>query len=291
MTSKKTDKPELASHSGHSEHTRVTDIMTASEHRAQFVELTLRNRDNESSRQLLEQEWRYIGPLVASLPAGARVLDLACGSGPHSLAWAERGYHVFGIDFDGDLLAAGRERVASAAPEAPVPAWVRGDATILPFSSGSFDIVFCNSLLEHVPAWESVLSETARVLRPGALFVMYTTNRGCPLQQEVNHFPFYSWLPDPIQRRVLAWIMKHRRDLVNFTDFPAVNWFTFPAMSRAFRAHGLEAYDRLDLLARGGAGGGKGAVLRLMTRLPLLKWPYYLYAISMALYGVKGRRA
>lgn len=261
--------------------------MRESPYRDRFVELTLRNRDDHSSRELLEQEWRYLGPLLAHLAAGAPVLDLACGSGPHTLAWAERGFRMTGIDFDPELLAAGRRRVAEAAPDAPAPAWTCGDATCLPYATGSFDAVFCNSLLEHVPAWESVLSEAARVLRPGGVFVMYTTNRTCPLQQEVNHFPFYSWLPDLIQRRVLAWIMKHRRDLVNFTDFPAVNWFTFPAMSAAFRRHGLDPLDRIDLMARRGGGGAKGAVVNAMHRMPVLKWPYYLYAISMGLYGVK----
>ena len=278
------------SHSGHSEHERVSDIMRESPYRDRFVELTLRNRDDHSSRALLEQEWRYLGPLLAHLDAGAPVLDLACGSGPHTLAWAERGFRLTGIDFDPELLVAGRRRVAEAAPQAPAPAWTCGDATCLPYAAGSFDAVFCNSLLEHVPAWESVLSEAARVLRPGGVFVMYTTNRTCPMQQEVNHFPFYSWLPDPIQRRVLAWIMKHRRDLVNYTDFPAVNWFTFPAMSDAFRRHGLEPLDRIDLLARRNSGGLKGALVGAMHRMPVLKWPYYFYAISMGLYGVKRAR-
>ena len=95
---------------------------------------------------------------------------------------------------------------------------------------------------------------------------------------------------DPIQRRVLAWIMKHRRDLVNYTDFPAVNWFTFPAMSDAFRRHGLEPLDRIDLLARRNSGGLKGALVGAMHRMPVLKWPYYFYAISMGLYGVKRAR-
>lgn len=266
------------------------EVLRQSRYREQFIELTLDHRENGSARELLDQEWRYIGPLLAHVPPGAPVLDLACGSGPQSLAWAERGFRVTGIDFDHDLVVAGRRRVAEAAPDAPVPAWTCGDATRLPYAAGSFDAVFCNSLLEHVPAWESVLSEAARVLRPGGVFVIYTTNRTCPMQQEVNHFPFYSWLPDPIQRRVLAWIMKHRRDLVNFTDFPAVNWFTFPAMSDAFRRHGLEPLDRIDLLARRNAGGLKGAFVGAMHRMPALKWPYYLYAISMGLYGVKRAR-
>ncbi|MBK7366725.1 MAG: class I SAM-dependent methyltransferase [Candidatus Eisenbacteria bacterium] len=172
-------------------------MLRRSRYREKFIELTLDQRENGSSRALLEQEWRYLGPLFASLPDGAPILDLACGSGPHTLAWAERGFRVTGIDFDHDLLVAGRRRVSEAAPDAPAPVWTCGDATRLPYVAGSFDAVFCNSLLEHVPAWESVLSEASRVLRPGGVFVMYTTNRTCPLQQEVNHFPFYSWLPGP----------------------------------------------------------------------------------------------
>lgn len=272
---------------------RPADVFRDSPWRRQFIEHTLATRDDQSTRDLLAQEWRYLAPLLAPLPKDAAVLDLACGSGPSVLAWAERGYRVTGVDFDHALLVAGRTRVARGARPAPgvdtvpTPNWNCGNATRLPYRDGSFDVVFCNSLLEHVPDWRAVLSETARVLRRGGVAVVYTTNRTCPLQQEVNHFPFYSWLPDPIQRRVLAWIMANRRDLVNWTDFPAVNWFTFPGMRRAFEAVGLDAYDRLDLLARDGGRGAKSAIVNAMHRAPVLKWPYYVYAISMGLYGVK----
>ncbi len=269
------------------------EIFGESEHARRFVEHTLATRDDDSSRVLLEREWRYIGPFLERLPADARVLDLACGVGPHVLAWAERGYRVTGIDFLQRLLVAGRERLArSARPShgataVPPPDWNCGDATRMPYRDASFDVVYCNSLVEHVPDWRAVLSETARVLKPGGLAVVYTTNRTCPLQLEVNHFPFYSWLPDPIQRRVLAWIMEHRRDMVNWTDFPAVNWFTFPGMRSAFESVGLQPYDRIDLIAGSGAGGAKGAIVRAMHAAPVLKWPYYFYAISMGMYGVK----
>ena len=262
----------------------------AGERRRRFIERTLAQRRDEDGRALLAAEWRYIGPLLARTGARAGggsgdVLDLACGSGHQTLAWSERGFRVTGLDFDRDLLIAGRARLARAG--APAAAWTQADATTLPFRSGSLDVVFNNSLLEHVPAWRAVLAEAARVLRPGGVFVMYTTNRACPVQQEVNHFPFYSWLPDPLQRRVLAWIMEHRRDLVNFTEYPAVNWFTFGGMKRAFRAVGLEPYDRLDLRALTGPGEARGRLASLMARGGPLKWPYQLTANSMALYGVR----
>lgn len=277
-----------SSHSGDPSQSNPAELMRASEFHRKFIEHTLEQRSDASGRAVLDAEWRYIGALLgerADQPLD--VLDLACGSGHQTLAWAERGFKVAGVDFDLDLLAAGRERLRRAAGDTRVARWTCGDATRLPYADASFDVVFNNSLLEHVPAWQAVLAETARVLRPGGVFVMYTTNRTCPVQQEVNHFPFYSWLPDPVQRRVLAWIMKHRRDLVNFTDFPAVNWFTFGGMSRAFRDVGLTPYDRLDLMARRGAPGWRGSLAKAMSRSVVLKLPYYFYAISMALYGVR----
>ena len=263
------------------------EVLRRSRYHDRFLERTLKRRSPDVGRGMLRQEWHYYSALLPEAAAGARVLDLACGAGLYSLAWAERGAHVTGIDFDQGLLAASRARIRELAPGAPPPSWAGGDAARLPFRTGAFDVVFCNSLLEHVPPWEAVVRESARVLRPGGLFIVYTTNRACPLQAEVNHFPFYSWLPDPVQRRVLAWIMEHRRDMVNWTDFPAINWFTFPRMRKAFSAAGLEPFDRLDLIARRGGRGARGALARAFTRAPALKWVYYLYAISMGIYGVK----
>jgi SAM-dependent methyltransferase len=221
---------------------------------------------------------------------------MACGTGSQALAWAERGARVAGIDFDRALLALGRAHATEAdhvsrraGAGGTAPEWACGDATRLPFPDGRFDVVFCNSLLEHVPDWRAVLAEIGRVLDTGGVAVVYTTNRHCPLQQEVNHFPFYSWLPDRVKRPLLRWIMEHRRDLVNYTDFPAVNWFTFPAMRRAFEAVGLEPRDRIDLSAAGARGGGRSALARLIRAFPALKIGYYVVAISMGLYGVKAR--
>jgi 2-polyprenyl-6-hydroxyphenyl methylase/3-demethylubiquinone-9 3-methyltransferase len=264
-------------------------VFERSPYRDRFLRHNRDTRDSESARALLAAEWRYLGPLLAGRER-PRVLDLACGSGPFSLAWAERGGRVVGVDFDRDLLVAGRDRWRAAHP-APdplaAPAWAAGDAARLPVADGAVDVVFCNSLLEHVPDWRGVLAETGRVLRPGGVAVIYTTNRYCPLQQEVNGFPFYSWLPGPLRRRTLEWIMAHRRDMVNWTDFPAIHWFSFPVMRRAFRAVGLEPFDRLDLIARGGGGGVRRALAAATTRVPGLKLPYYLYAISLTLYGVR----
>jgi hypothetical protein len=58
-------------------------------------------------------------------------------------------------------------------------------------------------------------------------------------------------------------------------------------MRRAFREVGLEPVDRVDLLARMGLPGAKGRLARILALHDLFKWPYYLYATSMTLYGVR----
>lgn len=187
---------------------------------------------------------RFDGLLPQRAPL--RVLDIGCGTGACSVHWVARGCSVTGVDFDTDFLA--RARLRDGLDDEKVFRTVAADASKLPPDIGQFDVVLLNSLLEHVPDWRAVLDEAARVLAPGGVLILHTTNRYHPFQGEVKHFPFYPWLPGPIRDRVLSWIMKHRRDLVNYTDYPAVHWFTHPQLALVLRELGLDVYDRLDLM-------------------------------------------
>lgn len=178
--------------------------------------------------------------------APLRILDIGCGTGRWSTHWVARGCLVTGVDFDAEFLA--RARLREGLGNEKVFRTVVADATQLPLDIGQFDVVVLNSLLEHVSDWRAVVNEAVRVLAPGGVLLLHTTNRYHPFQREVNHFPFYPWLPGPIRDRVLAWIMKHRRDLVSYTDYPAVHWFTHPHLSRVLRDLGLDVYDRFDLM-------------------------------------------
>jgi ubiquinone/menaquinone biosynthesis C-methylase UbiE len=175
-----------------------------------------------------------------------RVLDVGCGTGAWSVHWVARGCLVTGVDFDAEFIA--RARLRDGLGNDKVFRGIVADATRLPPGIGQFDVVTLNSLLEHVPDWRAVINEVARVLAPGGVLILHTTNRYHPFQGEVAHFPFYPWLPGPIRDHVLAWIMKYRRDLVNYTEFPAVHWFSSVQLSRVLRELGLDVYDRLDLM-------------------------------------------
>jgi SAM-dependent methyltransferase len=104
--------------------------------------------------------------LLAPLDGTERALDSGCGAGALAFALAPFVGSVVGVDLSADLVAAGRE-LAPANCELTV-----GDATALPFEYGSFDIVGCMRVLHHARRPELVVSELARVTRPGGRILL-----------------------------------------------------------------------------------------------------------------------
>lgn len=237
-----------------------------------------------------EREWTRIGRLVPARRPLA-VLDIGAGSGRWSVRWVEHGARVTAVDFDFDLLKIATRRPGLTRTEASVPfGCAVGDATSLPVASNRFDVATLNSLLEHVPDWRGAVAEAARALAPGGVLILHTSNRWHPFQGEINHFPFYPWLPEAVKRPLLAWIMEHRRDLVNYTDYPAIHWFSYPGLKKTMRELGLEPFDRLDLTEPSSLAGMKALgrfMLRSNGREPTARGLYYFLAGTVSLYARK----
>jgi ubiquinone/menaquinone biosynthesis C-methylase UbiE len=104
------------------------------------------------------------------LPPGASVLDLCCGMGRHSLALADAGYRVTGVDLSPVLLAEARKRDTDNRV-----AWLQGDMRKVP-AEGPFDAVV--NLFTSFGYFEDdaenakVIKEIKRVLRPGGRFLI-----------------------------------------------------------------------------------------------------------------------
>ncbi|HYW06353.1 MAG TPA: class I SAM-dependent methyltransferase [Longimicrobium sp.] len=114
---------------------------------------------------------------MVEVDPGARVLDLACGWGRHSVALAGAGYHVTGMDLSETLLRAARARAEKAGVEVE---WVRGDMRAIPFEAHFDLVVSLFSSLGYFLSDEQdlrVLRGARRALRPGGWFVLETMHR------------------------------------------------------------------------------------------------------------------
>ncbi len=105
----------------------------------------------------LDRGWRHGTVGALGLPPGARVLDLACGTGDLSRLGLRRGYQVVGADLSAGMLAANGT---------PCPL-VEADGSRLPFATGAFDGLLCGYALRNFTDLAATLGECARVLRPG----------------------------------------------------------------------------------------------------------------------------
>ena len=107
------------------------------------------------------------------IPAGSRVLDVACGTGNTALPLARGGCIVTGVDIAPNLLVQARER---ATAEGLSIAFDEGDAEALPYAAASFDAVTTMFGAMFAPRPELVASEIARVLKPGGRLAMANWN-------------------------------------------------------------------------------------------------------------------
>jgi SAM-dependent methyltransferase len=96
------------------------------------------------------------------------ILDVGCGDG-----------HFASIVFDRPLdvgIDPWEEPIRQASQLGGYSALVRGDGGCMPFPDNSFSSAISNSVLEHIPHIDIVLEETARVLKPAALFLFCVPN-------------------------------------------------------------------------------------------------------------------
>ncbi|NMR31596.1 bifunctional 2-polyprenyl-6-hydroxyphenol methylase/3-demethylubiquinol 3-O-methyltransferase UbiG [Crystallibacter degradans] len=115
------------------------------------------------------------GSAVArAIGAGLKALDVGCGAGLLAEEFARLGFDVVGVDPSAVAIEAAR---AHAEMSGLRIRYQVGAGEQLPVEDGTFDVVYCCDVLEHVADLPLVLAETARVMKPGGLYLFDTINR------------------------------------------------------------------------------------------------------------------
>jgi demethylmenaquinone methyltransferase / 2-methoxy-6-polyprenyl-1,4-benzoquinol methylase len=111
--------------------------------------------------------WRRRTAGELRLPAEARVIDLACGTGDLCRDLRRNGYRAVGVDFAHGML----ERAGAETP------LIEADVLHLPFADGIADGATCGFALRNVIDLDTLFRETARVVRFGGRVAFLETSR------------------------------------------------------------------------------------------------------------------
>lgn len=166
---------------------------------------------------------------------GARVLDVACGTGvltPILLEAVGEGGKVVGIDFAPEMIKQARAHNLSQNAS-----FLVADVINMPFADESFDWVFCNGAIPHFSDLPGSLCEMRRVLRAGgSLIICHASSRA-----EINE--------------------RHRSigEPVADNQLPAANELRITLETAGFdKLHCEDAADRFVFVGRKLVSGGNG---------------------------------
>jgi len=169
---------------------------------------------------------RYFANL--HLPPGAKAVEFGSGTGhvTRDLIEVAGAAEAIGIEPSAVLIARAREQHS----DVPGLKFQEGDAEITGLAAGSIDLVVMHTLVCHAPAVEALLSEAARIIKPGGLVAVFdgdyeltsvALSSSDPLQAVVNRWIALvhdRWVPRRLGKLLAAAGFKIRRtDIFGYT--------------------------------------------------------------------------
>lgn len=142
---------------------------------------------------------------LLALGARGRMLDVGTGPGHVPVLVCERSAdaRVVGVDLSRHMLARAEARRARS-PHRERLSFAVADAKRLDFADASFDAVFSNTILHHIPDPRPFLAELARVLRPGGVLLVRDLFRPRDEDELARLVALHAAQASPAQRELFA---------------------------------------------------------------------------------------
>ena len=185
--------------------------------------------------------------LAGQLPPAPRFLDLGCASG----AWSARvastlgASSVVGVDLSTKALRAATDRGIQSV-------FASVDGGVLPFRTGSLDIVMLDEVIEHVVDTDGIVDEIHRVLHPDGVLILSTPNLAAwfnrigllaglqPAFTEVAYSGVYGRPGDEVVGHLRLFTWRALREFLSAHDFEIVSIKGAPFHGLPRLAHGLD---------------------------------------------------
>lgn len=200
----------------------------------------------------LQSDRRMVVPWLdaAKRLSNSHILEIGCGTGSSTVALAEQGAKVVGIDIDQDALTVARNRCRVYGMQAEFHAM---NATRMRevFSRNTFDFIIFFATFEHMTIAERLagLRDAWQMLPIGGLLVIVETpNRLWYYDGHTSMLPFFHWLPNELAFHYAAMSPRENfRELYKVYDAPSKEHFLRQGRGASFHEFDLAIRRARDL--------------------------------------------
>jgi len=163
-----------------------------------------------------------------------KILDVGAGFGNLLIAARLSGYDAYGVEPDAIMFQGATKRLKGLGISEDILTNTVGES--LPFEDESFDVAIFSTVLEHVQNIYAVLSETARIIKPGGNIIIINPNYA------LLYEPHYSlFLPVFLPKPFLRFYLWARGRSTPFLD--SLNFTTHWSFQKIFKQLPVKCID------------------------------------------------